>query len=166
MLRRFRLRRLIVWTGTLARVLLGSARAWKWWMTIASGVLSLVYALTFAWGFGLVHRGWSVGFGGGTFTLAHVYAWSQTEWLPILSRAPFPPSPRWLPHLTPFYGPGGGWIADLPMWIPLTLAIGASAVFWHRDRRFQPGACQKCGYNLTGNTSGRCPECGTLAKPE
>ena len=21
--------------------------------------------------------------------------------------------------------------------------------------------CQKCGYNLTGNKSGRCPECGT-----
>jgi hypothetical protein len=24
------------------------------------------------------------------------------------------------------------------------------------------GQCQKCGYDLTGNVSGRCPECGTL----
>jgi hypothetical protein len=24
------------------------------------------------------------------------------------------------------------------------------------------GACAKCGYNLTGNVSGRCPECGTV----
>lgn len=25
----------------------------------------------------------------------------------------------------------------------------------------QPEECHKCGYNLTGNTSGVCPECGT-----
>jgi len=25
--------------------------------------------------------------------------------------------------------------------------------------------CQTCGYNLTGNTSGRCPECGAPTKP-
>ncbi len=31
----------------------------------------------------------------------------------------------------------------------------------HRRRRIPPGHCQKCGYNLTGNVSGRCPECGT-----
>jgi hypothetical protein len=24
-----------------------------------------------------------------------------------------------------------------------------------------PGNCRHCGYNLTGNESGRCPECGT-----
>ncbi len=27
--------------------------------------------------------------------------------------------------------------------------------------RLQPGKCRKCAYDLTGNTSGRCPECGT-----
>lgn len=25
--------------------------------------------------------------------------------------------------------------------------------------------CHRCGYNLTGNVSGRCPECGTICKP-
>ena len=29
-----------------------------------------------------------------------------------------------------------------------------------RTPRIKPGHCQ-CGYNLTGNTSGVCPECGT-----
>ena len=24
----------------------------------------------------------------------------------------------------------------------------------------RPGHCQNCGYNLTGNVSGTCPECG------
>lgn len=41
-------------------------------------------------------------------------------------------------------------------------------VVWDRPRR---GACVACGYNLRGNESGRCPECGhdivekTAAKP-
>jgi predicted Zn-ribbon and HTH transcriptional regulator len=32
-----------------------------------------------------------------------------------------------------------------------------------RERRpfLPPGHCQSCGYNLTGNVSGVCPECGT-----
>lgn len=30
---------------------------------------------------------------------------------------------------------------------------------WYKIRR-RPGACKACGYNLTGNVSGVCPECG------
>ena len=30
-----------------------------------------------------------------------------------------------------------------------------------RNRRYPNGSCQSCGYNLTGNESGKCPECGT-----
>ncbi|MCK4659079.1 MAG: hypothetical protein KAV82_06110 [Phycisphaerae bacterium] len=34
------------------------------------------------------------------------------------------------------------------------------------ERRRRPGFCWRCGYNLTGNVSGICPECGTpIAKP-
>ena len=36
----------------------------------------------------------------------------------------------------------GGWISDLA---------------FPGDRPY----CQECGYDLTGNASGRCPECGT-----
>jgi len=32
-------------------------------------------------------------------------------------------------------------------------------LFWHY-RGFPPGFCQKCLYDLTGNISGICPECG------
>lgn len=31
---------------------------------------------------------------------------------------------------------------------------------WMMLRRVPPGHCARCGYNLTGNTSGVCPECG------
>jgi len=32
---------------------------------------------------------------------------------------------------------------------------------WVSRQRVRMGLCGKCSYDLTGNTSGRCPECGT-----
>lgn len=47
----------------------------------------------------------------------------------------------------------------IPLWIPALLA-GAAALYFHRkSRKNPPGHCE-CGYDLTGNTSGVCPECG------
>ncbi len=40
--------------------------------------------------------------------------------------------------------------------LALTLITRTSAA-----RQYREGACQECGYDLTGNVSGRCPECGT-----
>lgn len=49
----------------------------------------------------------------------------------------------------------------LPLWMPLLLFGSVSAFFYHRlQRRRRAGHCLKCDYNLTGNTSGICPECG------
>lgn len=45
-------------------------------------------------------------------------------------------------------------------WAPLALSLVACIIFWCRSRRPQRGHCPKCGYNLTGNLSGICPECG------
>ena len=33
-------------------------------------------------------------------------------------------------------------------------------VFTAAESKTQHTICERCGYNLTGNTSGRCPECG------
>ena len=51
-------------------------------------------------------------------------------------------------------------IVFLPCWIPLFLVALPTGILCWLDRRFPSGQCQKCAYDLTGNTSGRCPECG------
>jgi predicted Zn-ribbon and HTH transcriptional regulator len=33
------------------------------------------------------------------------------------------------------------------------------------ERLLAPGVCKTCGYSLLGNTSGKCPECGTAIRP-
>ncbi len=50
--------------------------------------------------------------------------------------------------------------AAVPLWLPLGLLGIPTALLWWLDGPPRPGHCQNCGYNLTGNTSGRCPECG------
>jgi hypothetical protein len=55
----------------------------------------------------------------------------------------------------------------VPMWIPTAAVLMLSALLWWPDLRARwlawrlgPEHCLKCGYDLTGNVSGRCPECG------
>ncbi len=52
--------------------------------------------------------------------------------------------------------------AHAPGWAVILL-FGIYPVFAlvRYRRRPKPGHCTKCGYNLTGNVSGVCPECGT-----
>lgn len=50
---------------------------------------------------------------------------------------------------------------SLPLWLMLIAVALPTWFLWRRDRRrIPPGHCQRCGYNLTGNTTGVCPECG------
>ncbi len=59
------------------------------------------------------------------------------------------------------WGRSWGGSLELPLWVPLVALLPLSTFFWWTDRRRSlAGSCQQCGYNLTGNTSGRCPECG------
>ena len=41
----------------------------------------------------------------------------------------------------------------------LSVLLPVTIWLWRRDR-IPPGHCTGCGYNLTGNISGTCPECG------
>ncbi|HSZ60129.1 MAG TPA: hypothetical protein VK797_31080 [Tepidisphaeraceae bacterium] len=66
-------------------------------------------------------------------------------------------------------GPSGSWVQfntfvlAVPLWACMVVLL-ILPVAWVRarlDRVARAGRCQICGYDLTGNTSGTCPECGT-----
>ena len=55
----------------------------------------------------------------------------------------------------------------IPLWLLFCILLIPTLLLWHRDRRKpRPGFCRGCDYDLTGNTTGRCPECGLdIPKP-
>jgi hypothetical protein len=72
--------------------------------------------------------------------------------------------PRWKPLFSYLYTSKSDllpyfWLV-LPLWIPFVIVVIPTTYLWYYDRPIPPGHCQKCGYNLTGNVSGVCPECG------
>jgi len=60
--------------------------------------------------------------------------------------------------------------ASIPDWYLLAASLPLPAIWIYRlrRRRLRRGQplCLSCGYNLTGNTSGICPECGTPARQQ
>jgi hypothetical protein len=56
-----------------------------------------------------------------------------------------------------------GWTSSLnvPLWIPVVLIGGVVIIPLLRERDAGPDHCDNCTYDLTGNESGICPECGT-----
>jgi len=49
------------------------------------------------------------------------------------------------------------WLAILVPWLFFV-------VVWRWKKRKPKGHCQSCGYDLTGNTTGVCPECNTAVR--
>ncbi len=57
----------------------------------------------------------------------------------------------------------GNWIEQSLVGVvpPVFVFAVPTALLWAlRIKRFRRGYCRNCDYDLTGNTSGRCPECG------
>lgn len=52
------------------------------------------------------------------------------------------------------------WTVLLPFWMPLGTFLAATVFAWWPWKQRRPGCCKRCGYDLTGNMSGICPECG------
>jgi hypothetical protein len=58
-----------------------------------------------------------------------------------------------------------GTAVHIPLWLPALLAAAVALVAWS-GRPIDPYKCSECGYNLTGNVAGRCPECGSACMPD
>jgi hypothetical protein len=57
-----------------------------------------------------------------------------------------------------------GWALAFGMILAGTAWLTAAVVYPHSPS--DSGCCERCGYNLTGNVSGRCPECGRQLRSE
>jgi len=59
-------------------------------------------------------------------------------------------------------------VVGVPIWLLAVVMagvwVGQLRVVMSRGRRTKPGCCTTCGYDLTGNVSGVCPECGGEVK--
>jgi len=57
----------------------------------------------------------------------------------------------------------GSYVACFAATLALRRASGRES---RRAGRRRKGLCTECGYDLTGNVSGKCPECGVHVKPK
>jgi hypothetical protein len=95
----------------------------------------------------------------------YVPAWS---WYPSIW-IDYELTTRFLPAVErPGWPTANAYQVAVPLWpfalLAAVLAWRPAALLISRARRLRaprPGFC-RCGYNLTGNVSGRCPECGLL----
>lgn len=90
---------------------------------------------------------------------------SRSEFYTPLNRDPLP-GPGSLRISTEVIGPNRITWVVFPLWLSTVLLIGTSLLPVYtgpikRWRRRHNGLCVHCGYNLRGNRTGRCPECGT-----
>ena len=75
---------------------------------------------------------------------------------------------RWWPSYADSTSPAAGVFLRqrrrrliVPLWIPFLLTAIPTIMLWRRDRGRLAGHCRKCEYDLTGNVTGVCSECGT-----
>jgi hypothetical protein len=129
-------------------------------------------------GWWLVSYGWEtqqsfsrVGLSYGRLYIKHF--WKVHSWDDYPNRAQaehLPPGWDWwhrtqpgLPEPIPTLKQGPGYFRmALPLCVPFLVLLIPTLLLWRRERRkLRPGFCRVCDYDLTGNTTGRCPECGT-----
>lgn len=139
----------------------------KWISAAACLLVAGAWAVSLVWGVG--YLGWNVSVNvlAGRLGIL-VYDYDEGDyvgwnWHKVSS------APRWLPawdtSLSPasFAGANPPMLRTtrlfVPLWMPLAGLIALTGWLWRRDR-IPPGCCRHCGYDLTGNVSGRCPECG------
>lgn len=141
-------------------------RRWLRWVGLVGCALVIALAVSAQFGgFGYRGKTWCCA----TYGAGVVVGWGGPwrKWFPNEGWSCY--SGRWMAFNRPVLP--GIWIVHSvsPRHRALTLPYAALFVLFaaptlflcFRDRRPPPECCQRCGYDLTGNVSGKCPECGT-----
>lgn len=125
----------------------------------AAGLIIALFLLSIPWGFVLGGRSQTLILDGGRLSW---FASGSSTVYPATARPP-PTGVYWGPSLPEFGVEFSLWprFLRIPLWLPFVFVAVPIAFLWWVDRLALPGFCAACGYDLTGNVSGRCPECGT-----
>jgi hypothetical protein len=129
-----------------------------WNRTLAVFFAGLIASFVFSLDYRFGYAGWPVSVG-----ISHGALWLGEVNTPDRGAGWFL-APNKAEYVVWWFVPG--WVGRngpgiiLPLWIPISV-IGMASVFrlLKSGRRLLKGHCP-CGYNLHGNQSGVCPECG------
>lgn len=157
-MRRTTMHRILKWTGTAscALILLATVACLRW------------YAVGVGFGppFGITLSGGAV-----NVYVEHAHQpgpppWTSPEGVIFIHRDSFPARTAWwqLGVVPSFMDNSHLYVLHVPLWILFLLACMPTIRLWRSDR-YRSGHCTQCGYNLFGNVSGCCPECGTPITP-
>lgn len=128
------------------------------WLVALVGIATWV-ASAFVW-IELPSRIGTVSIHGGAVSLggrASSYRVDLDNWI----EQPRLPWDRLIPHVERTILWPDEWV--IPTWLPAAVS-GGILILLRRPVRI--GHCKQCAYDLTGNVSGRCPECGTATTAE
>ncbi len=135
----------------------------KWVLTVCSVVIAIVAVVSLRFQV-LVYPGnniFVVGNGSVRCAYGGHVDWDKAEW--YFENAPWRGRIRSVLGVPEIGATFGFWFVTVPLWLPFLVCSIPALILWRR-RPKRPGRC-KCGYDLTGNTSGRCPECGAAVGP-
>lgn len=124
------------------------SRAWcvlKWISASACGLIAATWVFTVA---------------GGTLALGNVSVVNEPKIKIAEGKLWYNLGEAWLVGVRPPQAKYLGYV-EISLLVMLVVIAIPTALFWLADRkRPLPGQRRKCGYDLTGNLSGHCPECG------
>ena len=131
------------------------ARKLRWCLGTGCLLMLVVWSVSARWWIGYDTATWTAGLGNGVLQLG------------ISHVGPAPGPPRWIVmdasslglRLPAWYKTSHTQIV-LPLWLVLLVLGVPTMAAWLPWPRPSRGLCHKCGYDLTGNVSGRCSECG------
>ncbi len=145
MKRRRPIRRILKWAGLVACVLILAVWAVSLWLWVWYDTDS-----------------WACDCSDGTLGITLSTGMSGSGWNATATDANGNFGFHWIEYTSDSTGEIPWTVVRVPMWIFLAVVEIPTAILFRLDhRRHPPSHCQKCGYDLTGNVSGKCPECGT-----